>query len=40
MSLTSELLPEPRDAGDADERAERNLDVDVLQVVVRRADDR
>ena len=27
------------DAGDADERAERNLDVDVLEVVVRRAED-
>ncbi len=39
MSLTSELLPEPRHAGDADERAERNLDVDVLQIVVRGADD-
>ena len=39
MSLTSELLPEPRDAGDADERAQRDLDVDVLEVVVRGAAD-
>ena len=39
MSLTSELLPRAGDAGDADEQPERNLDVDVLQVVVRRAED-
>ena len=39
MSLTSELLPRAGDAGDADERAQRNLDVDVLQIVVRRAED-
>ena len=36
MSLTSELLPRAADAGDADEHAERNLDVDVLEIVVRR----
>ncbi len=39
MSLTSELLPEPLNAGDADERAERDVDVDVFEVVVASADD-
>ena len=39
MSLTSELLPLPRDAGDADEGAERDVDGDVFEVVVAGADD-
>ena len=40
MSLTSVLLPEPRHAGDGDEAAERDVDVDVAQVVLARALDR
>ena len=35
----SELLPEPGHAGDDDQHAERDVDVDVLQVVRRRAAD-
>src|SRR5512144_712936 len=36
---TSELLPEPATAGDDDEHPERDVDVDVAQVVRRRAAD-
>ena len=39
ISSTSELLPLPLTPGDRRERAERDLDVDVLQVVVAGADD-
>ena len=39
MSPTSELLPEPLDARDADEQAQGKGDVDVLEVVVPGAAD-
>ena len=39
MSLTSETFAGAADAGDADERAERDFDVDVFEVVVACADD-
>ena len=39
MSLTSVDLPEPRHAGDGDEQAERELDGEVLEVVLPRAPD-
>ena len=39
MSLTSELFPGAADTGDADERAERDFDRDVFEVVVPGADD-